>query len=1293
MAQATDGLWGGVFDWPLIGLHAIIDDNYRVLTFGTDENGMQSGEFIYDVWDTSSREHFTLENTTPTDIFCSAAILIPGTGQILIGGGDARPLGAVNAGVADVNIYDSTDMSLTADPLGDMAYQRWYPTMVSLHSGQIVILGGTDIDRRGVGAVEMYTPGVGWRTLDGAYNGELAENPLYPRAWVAGTGEVIYFGATPGGDGSHEVYAMDPSGDGSLRQIGTLPFATDWSLPAANYAPGKALIVGHGGDVWSMDYSGATPTYEQMASLPTNRYWSDLTVMADGRVMLNGGGTQNSTNPALGSAEQTALIWDPAADTWTAAADEGLARFYHSATLLLPNGEILSLGGGAPGPLTNTNGEIYEPDYLFTDDGSLALEAVIQPLSYDAVPGGTLEIINFDTTPITRLTMVKTGATTHSFNMDQYFVDLEFVQSGPDRLLATLPAGNELMSAGNWMLFGWHADGAPSRGSIIHVATSGEYHDGVGDWKAEYFVLDPGTETLADVDFSATPDHVEDILSLQIDAGAGAFWDGGPTDDFAMRTRGRLEIAEAGDYVFYLTSDDGSALYIDDVRVVDNDGIHGAFEQSVTVALDAGWHDVEIRYFEAGGQAVLDLDWSGPGFGRKAMVFDGAAYDAPGASPPPDPEPPVDLLVNGGLEGVAAGSINVAALDGWSSDAGTVEQWGDGFSGVAAAEGDGFIELDNGALVDNLYQDIDSEDGQHYALTFSARQRGAQTESIEVYWGGDLVATVTPDAGDAWTEFTLGVTGSSTLDRLEFRELSGQNNGLGPFLDAIALTPVDEPIVNPDPDPEPPAALLANGGLEGAPAGSSNVDILDGWLSDAGNFEQWGDGFSGVTAAEGNGFIELDNGALVDNLYQDIDSEDGQHYALSFAARQRGAQSESIEVYWGGELVATVTPDAGNAWTSFTLGVTGSDALVRLEFRELAVENNGLGPFLDAISLTPVDEPIVNPDPDPEPPAALLANGGLEGVGAGSIRVAALDGWSSDAGSFEQWGDGFSGVAAAEGDGFIELDNGALVDNLFQDIDSEDGQHYALTFAARQRGAQSESIEVYWDGELVATVTPDVGDAWTSYTLGVTGSSDLDRLEFRELTGENNGLGPFLDAIALTPVDEPIVNPEPDPEPPAALLANGGLEGAVAGSSNVDILDGWLSDAGTVEQWGDGFSGVAAAEGDGFIELDNGALVDNLYQDIQTEQGKLYEISFAARQRADQTESIDVFWADLPQGRFTPGNEWTTFTLVVTGTDEVAGIEGIARLEFRELESENNGLGPFLDAITLAPLHDEPAFA
>ena len=45
------GMWSSVYDWPLIPIHAVLLPDERVLSYGSTGNGLQSGSFIYDVWD------------------------------------------------------------------------------------------------------------------------------------------------------------------------------------------------------------------------------------------------------------------------------------------------------------------------------------------------------------------------------------------------------------------------------------------------------------------------------------------------------------------------------------------------------------------------------------------------------------------------------------------------------------------------------------------------------------------------------------------------------------------------------------------------------------------------------------------------------------------------------------------------------------------------------------------------------------------------------------------------------------------------------------------------------------------------------------------------------------------------------------------------------------------------------------------------------------------------------------------------------------------------------------------
>jgi hypothetical protein len=81
-------------------------------------------------------------------------------------------------------------------------------------------------------------------------------------------------------------------------------------------------------------------------------------------------------------------------------------------------------------------------------------------------------------------------------------------------------------------------------------------------------------------------------------------------DHFALRFSGFITIPEAGDYTFYLVSDDGSRLLIDNNQVVDNDGCHGETEKSGSITLTKGKHTIRIAYFENINGEALRLKYS-----------------------------------------------------------------------------------------------------------------------------------------------------------------------------------------------------------------------------------------------------------------------------------------------------------------------------------------------------------------------------------------------------------------------------------------------------------------------------------------------------------------------------------------------------------------------------------------------------------------------------------------------------------------------------------------------------------
>ena len=105
------------------------------------------------------------------------------------------------------------------------------------------------------------------------------------------------------------------------------------------------------------------------------------------------------------------------------------------------------------------------------------------------------------------------------------------------------------------------------------------------------------------------------ITSQSVDLGANF------VDTFAARWRGRIQAPEAGDYTFYLQSNDGSKLFIDREEIIDNDGEQSySTVASGSVALTIGFHDIEIQYFDNTGDAGILFQWFKPGDSSKSTV-------------------------------------------------------------------------------------------------------------------------------------------------------------------------------------------------------------------------------------------------------------------------------------------------------------------------------------------------------------------------------------------------------------------------------------------------------------------------------------------------------------------------------------------------------------------------------------------------------------------------------------------------------------------------------------------------
>jgi hypothetical protein len=143
------------------------------------------------------------------------------------------------------------------------------------------------------------------------------------------------------------------------------------------YLPGKILYSGGASAVLTtepaqnttavLDTTVAKPTWQQTAPMLYPRIYHTLTMLANGQVLAVGG-ESTSNQQVITTGVLPTEIWNPASETWSAAAPIATARNYHSTAVLMPDGRVLVAGGGHPNGLNDAgqaSSQIYSPSYLF----------------------------------------------------------------------------------------------------------------------------------------------------------------------------------------------------------------------------------------------------------------------------------------------------------------------------------------------------------------------------------------------------------------------------------------------------------------------------------------------------------------------------------------------------------------------------------------------------------------------------------------------------------------------------------------------------------------------------------------------------------------------------------------------------------------------------------------------------------------------------------------------------------------------------------------------------------------
>lgn len=406
------------------------------------------------------------------DMFCNGMSILP-DGRPLIVGGTLQydPF----HGETRTAVYDPATNSFTN--VQPMAVGRWYPTTTVLGDGRVMAFSGLDVNGSTTRAVEFFTAGT-TPTWSSPVNAPWTP-PLYPRMTLLPNGKVFYSGPGAGSalfDPATQTWTQNVAITkyGGSRNYGTtvlLPLT-----PANSFKPSVMIMGGASPSTATteiIDLSQPTPAWTFGPSMSQPRIEMSAVILPSGKVLALGGSLNDEQ---VSSASLNADLYDPVGNTFTSAGANSFPRLYHSVAVLLPDATVWVAGGNPTRGSYQSQMEIYQPAYLFTNDGLGHVMPASRPTIVSAPPtaayGSAFVVSTPDASNISSIALIRAGAPTHAFDMDQRMVGLSFTDQGGGKLLVNVPANGNLAPPGYYMLFLVNSAGVPSVASWVQVQSS-----------------------------------------------------------------------------------------------------------------------------------------------------------------------------------------------------------------------------------------------------------------------------------------------------------------------------------------------------------------------------------------------------------------------------------------------------------------------------------------------------------------------------------------------------------------------------------------------------------------------------------------------------------------------------------------------------------------------------------------------------------------------------------------------------------------------------------------------------
>jgi galactose oxidase len=407
---------------------------------------------------------------TGHDMFCPGIANLP-DGSVFVTGGSSS---------AKVSIFNPNSRKWTSAK--QMNIPRGYQGSVTLSNGGAFVLGGSWNGGQGHKNGETWVGNSGWRenvavladyflTNDaaGIYR---ADNHM----WLFADSDGRVFHAGP----SRAMHWIDTAGNGRVEQAGNRG-GDAMNGNAVMYDVRKILVVGGApnyeeneatSNATLIDISSGAANTRTIAPMSYKRAFHSSIVLPSGEVVVVGGQTYAklfSDDNAVLTAELWSPGTSPGTETFTRLAAQAVPRTYHSFALLLPDGRVLSGGGGLCGQCStnHTNVEILTPPYLLNADGSAASRPTISSAPTTASLGSSISVRTDRT--VSAFALMRLSSATHSLNNEQRRVPLSFRVGSAGEYLMSIPVDPGVVVPGYYMLFALDAKGVPSVSRTLRI--------------------------------------------------------------------------------------------------------------------------------------------------------------------------------------------------------------------------------------------------------------------------------------------------------------------------------------------------------------------------------------------------------------------------------------------------------------------------------------------------------------------------------------------------------------------------------------------------------------------------------------------------------------------------------------------------------------------------------------------------------------------------------------------------------------------------------------------------------